>query len=108
MTRRIDGRDRETTLGCEAAAPGHDAGGLLVLPAAVSHQDQGTDTGGTIWRPQHAGNLTEGEREGEELFGDAAGRRLGGEAHSDSSLSGCLLRAFLRPFEGGSPDLSQR
>jgi hypothetical protein len=39
---------------------------------------------------------------------DAAGRRLGGEAHGVSSLSGCLLRALPRPCERGSPDLSQR
>jgi hypothetical protein len=92
----------ETTLGHEAVRQGHDAGGLLVLPAAVAHQDQGTSTGGTFRRPQHAGNLTEGK----ELFADAAGRRLGDEAHSVSSLSGCLLRALPRPCAGGSPDLS--
>jgi hypothetical protein len=41
MAGRIDGRHRETALGCEAAGTRHDAGGLLVLAAAVSHQDPG-------------------------------------------------------------------
>jgi hypothetical protein len=94
MAGRVDGRHRETALGREAAGTGHDAGGLLVLPAAVSHQDQGANPGRAVRRPQHAGDLAEAGSEGEELFGDAVGRRLGSEAHCVSSLSGCLLRAL--------------
>jgi hypothetical protein len=86
----VDRRHRETILVHEPERRSHDAGGLLVLAAAVSHQDKGSRTGGAFWSPQHAGDLTEGR----ELFGDAAGRRLEGEAHSVSSLSGCLLRAL--------------
>jgi hypothetical protein len=104
MAGHVDRRHREATFGHEAARTGHDAGGLLVLPTAVSHQDQRAGAYGTFRRPQHAGNLTEGK----ELFAGAAGRRLRDEAHSVSSLSGCLLRALPRPCEGGSPDLSQR
>ena len=103
MAGHIDRRHGETTFGHESACTGHDAGGLLVLPAAVAHQDQGTSPNGAFWRPQHAGYLTEGK----ELFNDAATRRLGDEAHSVSSLPGCLLRALPRPCDGGSPDLSK-
>ena len=39
---------RETALGHEAAREGHEAGSLLVLPAAVAHHDQGTGAGGTF------------------------------------------------------------
>ena len=39
---------RETALGHEAAGEGHEAGSLLVLPAAVAHHDQGTGAGGTF------------------------------------------------------------
>jgi hypothetical protein len=74
----IDRRRRETALGHEAACTGHDAGSLLVLAAAVSHQDERTSTGGTFRRPQHARNLAEGK----ELFADAIRRCLRGEAHS--------------------------
>ncbi|MEV0425142.1 hypothetical protein [Micromonospora sp. NPDC050495] len=72
MGGHIDGRDRETTFDHEAAGLGDHAGGLLVLATAVAHQDEGTGTGGIMRRPQHAGNLAEGE----ELFKDAVGRRL--------------------------------
>jgi hypothetical protein len=81
MGGRVDGRHREPALGREAAGTRHDAGRLLVLAAAVSHQDQRAGTGGAVRRPQDAGDLTKGEGKGEELFGDAVGRRLGGEAH---------------------------
>ena len=73
---RVDRGDREPAFGGEAARAGQDAGGLLVLPAAVSHQDQGTSAVVVFRRPQHAGDLAEGE----ELFGDAVQRRLGDEA----------------------------
>jgi hypothetical protein len=56
----------------------HDARGLLVLSAAVPHHDQGTGHVGTFWSPQHARDVTEEK----ELFKDAVGRRLRGEAHS--------------------------
>jgi len=65
----VDCSDRETALGDEAARAGQDAGGLLVLPAAVSHQDQGASPGGAFRRPQHTGYLAEGKQ----LFNDAIG-----------------------------------
>ncbi|MEV0971360.1 transposase [Microtetraspora glauca] len=73
----VDGRHRETALGHQPEGAGHDARSLLVLSAAVSDEDQGT--GFSIFRrPQHAGDLAEGEGS----FGDAVGRRLRGEAHA--------------------------
>ena len=78
MMGRVDRGDRETPLGGEAARAGRDAGGFLVLPAAVSHEDQGTSAGRVVRRPQHAGNLAESEQ----LFGDAVRRRLTDESHS--------------------------
>ena len=88
MGGHVGRRHREPALGDEAERAGHDAGSLLVLAAAVSHQDQGASPGGAFWRPQHAGNITEGK----ELLKDAAGRRLGGEAHS--------VQAFRDAFAG--------
>jgi hypothetical protein len=71
MAGHVDRCHGETMLGHEAARSRHNGGGLLVLPAAVAHQDQGARAGSTFWRPQDAGNLSEGE----DLLADAAGRR---------------------------------
>jgi hypothetical protein len=57
---RIECHYRETALGHEAAGASDDARGLLVLAAAVAHQNQRTGTGGVVRRPQHAGDLTGG------------------------------------------------
>src|SRR5262249_122970 len=95
----IRGYHRETALGHEAVREGHKAGSLLVLPSAVAHQDQGTGAGGTFWRPQHAGNLAVDK----EPFADTAGRRLSDEAHSVSSLSGCLCGHSLGHARKGAP-----
>src|SRR5262249_60484435 len=46
MARHVDRQGSEATLRYEAARPGQDSGRLLVLPAAVSHQDQRTWTWG--------------------------------------------------------------
>jgi hypothetical protein len=73
----VDRGDREPAVGGEAAGASQDPGCFLVLPAAVSHQDQGTSAVGVFRRPQHAGDLAESE----ELFGDAVQRCLGDEAH---------------------------
>jgi hypothetical protein len=79
VARHVNRHHRETALGHEPAGTAHDARFLLMPSAAVTHQDQRTSTDGTFWRPQHAGNLTEGKQ----LFNDAAGRRLRGEPHGD-------------------------
>jgi len=43
---RVDGRHREAAGRHVAAGAGHQARGLLVLPAAMAQQHQGADTGG--------------------------------------------------------------
>jgi hypothetical protein len=78
VVRRIDRDHRETAGLDEVMRVGDEAGGLLVLAPAVSHQDQRTRAVEAFRCPQHAGDLVEGE----ELFGDAVVRRLGAEAHS--------------------------
>jgi hypothetical protein len=73
----VDRGDREPAVSGEAARASQDGGGLLVLPAAVSYQDQGTSAVGVFRRLQHAGDLVERE----ELFGDAVQRCLGDKTH---------------------------
>jgi len=99
VARRIDRQHGETALGHETARTVHDARGLLVLSAAVPHHDQGADPVGTFRSPQHTRDVAEEK----DLFKDAAGRRLSGEAHSVSGLSGCLLRTLPRPGKERAP-----
>jgi hypothetical protein len=96
----VDRGDGETPFGGEPVRAGQNAGGLLVLAAAVSHQDQRAGAGGVLRREQDAGDLAEGEG----LFGDAVGRHLRGqaEAHGVSKPFGGAWcgRSLDHPWEG--------
>jgi len=76
MAGHVDRRHREPALRHQATGTAQDIGGLFVLAAAVSHQDEGPSTGGAFRRPQHTGHAIEDE----DLFAGATGRRLRGEA----------------------------
>ena len=86
---RVDRGHRETALGREAARAGHDAGAFLCWPPPCPIRISGRGPGRAGWRPQHAGDVAEGE----ELFADAVGRRRRDEAHS-------VCRPFGMPSAG--------
>jgi hypothetical protein len=58
---RVDGGGGEPAGGHVVAGTGQDAGRPLVLAAAVTQQHQGHATGAGGRRPQHAGDVTQGE-----------------------------------------------
>jgi hypothetical protein len=79
---RVDRHHGEAALGHETARSVHEVRDLLVLAAAMPQGDQGARPAGTVGRPQHAGKVAEEE----DLFEDAVGHLLGGEAQGPLPL----------------------